>query len=120
MSFRNINIGNLDNEIYFIQPIISNGESNEDKIDGWELIDSYPLVTARRYDTKGDTSVVNDRLTYSQNTEWTIRYREDLNVRMRLVYNTQVYEILSITDFNELRKRYLRIYTNLLDETFFT
>lgn len=117
---RNINIGNLDTEIYFIQPIISNGDSNEDKIDGWELIDSYPMVTAKRYDSKGDTSVVNDRLTFSQNTEWTIRYREDLNVRMRIACDSQVFEILAISDFNESRKRYLRIYTNLLDEIFFT
>jgi hypothetical protein len=113
-------IGHLDREIYFIKPIITDGDSNEDRIDGWELIDNYPMVNAKKFDGKGNSFVFNDRLTFTQLTEWTIRYRDDLNTRMRLVYNTQVYEILSISEMPEGRNRFLKVNTNLLDQIFFT
>ena len=113
-------IGHFDREIYFIQPIINDGASNEDRIDGWELIASYPMVNAKKVDGKGNSFVFNDRLTFIQLTEWHIRYRDDLNTRLRLVYNTQVYEILSIAELPEGRNRFLKLNTNLLDQIYFT
>jgi head-tail adaptor len=113
-------IGRLDREIYLIQPIISNGDSNEDKIDAWELIDNDSFISARKMDKDGNTTVIDNRIMYVQPTQWIVRYRSDLNNRMRIVYNTQVYEILSITDAYESRDRYLMIVSNLLDNTFFT
>ena len=41
-------IGSLDREIIFLQKIIVDGDSNEDKIEGWEEIDTDPLVPASR------------------------------------------------------------------------
>jgi head-tail adaptor len=113
-------IGHLDHEIYFIRPVIVDGESNEDKITDWELIPEYSQVNAKKYDVSGNTTVINDRLTYFQNTEWTIRYRNDINRTMRIVWNTQVYEILNILQTNEGRNRWLKITSNLLDEIYFT
>jgi head-tail adaptor len=113
-------IGRLDREIYLIQPVISNGDSNEDKIDAWELIDTDSFISARKMDKDGNTTVIDNRIMYVQPTQWIVRHRSDLNNRMRIVYNTQVYEILSITDAYENRDRYLMIVSNLLDNTFFT
>lgn len=113
-------IGRLDREIYLIQPVISNGDSNEDKITDWELIENDSFLNARKVDLAGSTTVINDRLTYIQPTEWIIRYRTDLNNRMRIVYDTQVYEILSITDAAEGRNRFMRITSNLMDNIYFT
>lgn len=113
-------IGRLDREIYLIQPVVSNGVSNEDKIDAWELISNDSFLSARKMDKNGTTAVTDNRIMYVQPTEWIIRYRDDINNRMRIVYNTQVYEILSITDAYESRNRYLMIVSNLIDNTFFT
>lgn len=113
-------IGHLDREIYFIKPVIEDGDSNEDKITSWELITDDPMVNARKFDVSGNTAVIDDRLTYYQNTEWTIRHRDDINTQMRIVYNTQVYEILNILQLNEGRNRWMRITTNLLDQIYFT
>lgn len=113
-------IGRLDREIYLIQPVIETGDSNEDKITAWELIDTDCFLSARKVDRDGQTVVTNDRIAYAQVTEWYIRYRSDINNRMRIVYNYQVYEILSITEAYETRDRYLKVVSNLLDNTFFT
>lgn len=113
-------IGRLDREIYLIQPVTTTGDSNEDKITAWELIDNDSFISARKMDKDGSTLVSNDRIMYAQPTEWIIRYRDDLNNRMRIVFDTQVYEILSITEAYESRGRYLKVVSNLMDNTFFT
>jgi SPP1 family predicted phage head-tail adaptor len=113
-------IGRLDREITFIQSLIENGESNEDRIDGWEEIDNYPTVSAAKKELAGTVYTQNDRLTYTQQTEWIIRYRDDLNPRMRVVYSGKVYEIINITDLDESRNRWLKVTTNILDNVYFT
>lgn len=113
-------IGSLDREISFIQPVIETGTSNEDKIIGWELIDTDPNVNARKIEEGGSTAVQADRVTHSRATTWVIRYREDLNVRMRLVWDTQVYEIINVAEADEGRKRYMNVLTSLLDNIYFT
>lgn len=113
-------IGRLDREITFIQSVIEQGESNEDKITDWEVITNYPTVSARKIEQGGNTLVVNDRVTYSAQTNWIIRYRNDLNVRMRLVWDTKVFEIVHIAEMKETRGRYMDVITTLLDNIYFT
>lgn len=113
-------IGRLDREIYIIHPIIETGVSNEDKIVGWELIENDSFISARKIDKDGANVNIADRIVYTQQIEWYIRHRPDIQLHMRIVYNTQVYEILSISDAFETRDRYLKIVSNLLDNTFFT
>lgn len=115
-----IRVGELDREISFIQAIIEQGDSGEDKITGWELIDDEPSLNAKRVDESGTTVVANDRVTWTQTVNWIIRHRTDLNVRMRLVYETQVFEILNILPHEGSRGRFLRIVTSLVDNEFFT
>lgn len=115
-----IKIGELDREITFIQPIISNGVSNEDKITGWEQISNEPDVNAKKIEGGGNTLVQNDRITFSQQTTWIIRWRDDLTISNRLVWDTKVYSILNVADFEEGRRRFLSVQTNLLDNEYFT
>lgn len=115
-----MDIGRLDRRITFVQPIYETGTSNEDKITGWEVIDSSPDVWAQKIENSGRTLVQNDRVTFSQVTTWIVRFREDLNVRMRLIFNTQAYEIVNIAHADKGRDRYLNITTNLLDNIYFT
>lgn len=113
-------IGELDREITFIQPIIEQGTSNEDKITGWEEIDTDATVNAKKKENSGAVYVQADRLTYAQQTTWTIRHRTDLNVTMRVVWDTKVYQISNISDLDEGRQRYMALVTNLLDNVYFT
>lgn len=114
-------IGKLDRRITIIQPVLTTGTSYEDKITSWELIDSVPEVWAKKVETKGNTLVQSDRVVFSQTITWTIRYRTDLNVRMRVVdQNSQVYEIVGIAESTEDRKRYLDLTTSILDNEYWT
>lgn len=113
-------IGRLDRRITLIQPIITTGDSNEDKVTGWEVLDSTPDVWAEKIENSGRTLIESDRITFSQITSWVIRYRSDLNIRMRVVFDTKVYEIFNISEVPNDRNRYLKIETNLLDNTYFT
>lgn len=117
----NTRIGQLDREITFIQPILTQGTSGEDKPTGWEVIDDEPYDNARKIEQGGTTQVQADRLTWSQQTVWQVRAdRPALTVKMRLVESTQVYEIINISEADEGRNRFLNIVTNLLDNEFFT
>ena len=111
-------IGSLDRVSIFLQKIIVDGDSNEDKIEGWEEIDTDPLVPASRKEMKGGEHALADRLTYSQTTHFVIRYRDDVTVEMRVVCESKVYEIISMQE--EGRKRFLTVVTNLLDNVFYT
>lgn len=114
-------IGKLDRRITFIQKIISTGESNEDKVDGWEPIATNPTISASKEDQQGFEAVIADRLTYIQPCKWVIRFEDGRNkdVKMRLVYETRVYEIQAITEVKGQRRRFLEVMTKLLDNTFF-
>jgi head-tail adaptor len=116
----NTRIAELDREITFIQPVISNGTSNEDKITGWQELETDPTVNAKKIEGGGNTLVQNDRITFSQQTTWVIRWRNDLTISMRLVWDTKVYSILNVSELDEGRQRFLSVQTNLLDNEYFT
>lgn len=114
-------IGKLDRRVTFIKEVIETGDSNEDKVTGWEVIDNNSVVWAEKIERSGSKFVQDDRISFVQQTDWRIRFRTDLNVRMRLVYDSFVYNITSIAEMSdESRKRYLMINTTLLDNIYFT
>jgi len=114
-------IGKLDRRITFIEPTISTGTSNEDKITGWTAISSIPEVWASKAERAGSVYAQADRLTYAQQTEWTIRYRTDLTVRNRIVANdSRVYEIQSLAEAKGTRERYMKIVSTLVDNVYWT
>ncbi len=114
-------VGKLDRRIIFIQPILAQGVSNEDKITGWERLNVTDEVWAEKVETKGNTLVQNDRVVLTQIVDWRIRYRNDLNVSMRLVdEDSQCYSIVGFREHEKGRKRYRIVTTNLLDNEFWT
>ena len=113
-------IGRLDRRVTFIKPILVTGSGNQSEITGWEEVEDKPDVWADKIENSGRTLVDADRVTFSQTTSWIIRFREDLNVRNRLVWNTKVYEIFNISEMPNDRDRYLKIETNFLDNIYFT
>lgn len=115
-----MNIGRLDRRVTFVNPVYAIGTSNEDKIIGWETIDNNNTVWAQKIERSGQTLVDQDRVKFVQVTTWMVRFREDLNIRMRLVFDTQVYEIVNISEADKGRDRYLKIETSLIDNEYFT
>lgn len=115
-----IRTGELDREITFIKEVTTRGASNQDTITSWELIDEYPTVFARKTEMKGNEVVIGDQLKFIQKTVFTIRHRTDLSVKNRVVCDDKVYEIVSITEAGEMRRTWLDVVANYLDnESFF-
>ena len=111
---RDIRRGQLDRSITFIKAIVSRGTSNQDKIDGWEEVDTDPTVFARRKELAGNEVVIGNQLHFIQRTEFIVVYRTDLTTKNRIVFEDKVYEIISIVETLQ-RKMYLQIMANYLD-----
>jgi hypothetical protein len=110
----------LDRRITIIVPILEQGVSNEDKITGWEKIDSVPDIWAEKIETRGTTLVQNERVVLTQIVDWKIRFRSDLDISMRIVdANSQCYSIIGFREV-EGRERYRIVTTNFLDNEFWT
>lgn len=107
-------VGRMDRRISFLKKIITDGDSNEDYTGGWEKIASVPDVWAYKQDLRGKEVVVADKVQYMYLTNWTIRHRTDLKADMRLVYGTQVYEIITISE-GEGRDAFTDVVTNILE-----
>jgi len=107
-----IRAGQLDRQITFISKTVTVGTANSDYINGWAI---GTTVWAKKTDLPGSEVVADDRVTYVQKTVWTIRYLTGINTENRLVYNGKIYEILSITENEGSRDRFLDVTSNLLD-----
>lgn len=115
-----IRTGELDREVTFIKEVTTRGASNQDTITSWVPVDQYPTVFSRKTEMKGNEVVIGDQLKYIQKTIFTIRYRNDLSVKNRVVCDDKVYEIISITENGEMRRSFLDVVANFLDnESFF-
>lgn len=114
--------GEFDRQVTFLRPIITTGTANSDQTTGWGVVASNPTVKAKKVDLRGNDIVESDRLTYTQRTKWIIDYRSDISSINRLyeVGRAKVYAILSVTDFESSRNRYLEVMTNLLDNEVWT
>lgn len=107
--------GEMDRSVTFIQKVIVDSDTNEDKISSWIEVDDNPTVAAKIEDLRGNDVVIADRLTYVQNTRATIDYRSDITTQNRMVLNGKVYEIVAVTMNNSSRDRYQDLMCNLLD-----
>ena len=109
-------IGRMDRRITVIEKDISDGDSNEDYLDGWVEFDT---VWAYKEDLRGKEVVAADKVQFMYLTVWTIRKLTGLKANMRIVYNSQVYEIVQISE-GEGRERYLDVTTNLLENEYWS
>lgn len=102
-------IGRMDRRIIIMEPIITDGDSNEDKVTGYEIIDTNPRVWARVENETGDTDTVSDQVKHLQSTTFTIRYRTDITIKNKVVHNGKMYSVLSAIEAGEHRKRFTKI-----------
>lgn len=105
-------IGKLDRKITIQEPVYSTNDHNEDEISGWSNVVS---VWARAEQKQGSEVVDADRVTYYETTIFTIRHRTDLNVRMRIIFQSVPYRIFSITEHKGARKGYMEIAAEVMD-----
>jgi SPP1 family predicted phage head-tail adaptor len=115
MLFSKVRRGELDREITFIKKTIAVGASNADNITSWVEVATNPNMFARKRDLGGQDVVVDEQIQYAQRTLWTIDYRTDLTTENRLVYGGKVFAILSITDNESGRNRYLDIMSSQIN-----
>lgn len=107
-------VGRLDRKITIQEPVYENNDHNEDEIIDWE---SFVSVWARAEQKQGSEVVDADRVTYYETTIFTIRHRTDLNVRMRIIFDSVPYRIFSITEHKGARKGYMEIAAEIMDNT---
>jgi SPP1 family predicted phage head-tail adaptor len=112
--------GQLDREITFITPELEDSESNEDKIDSWVAVGTDPTVYALKEDMPGNEDLLADRPTPMQRTRFITDYREDITNSERIVCETKVFEIISLTEFQSGRERYIEIMTNKIANELWT
>ncbi len=112
------NIGSFDKRLTFLQPIITDGTSNEDKITGWEEVDSTPTVWGSKKDEKGNDLIVGDRVTYLQMTTFLVRMRTDITSKNRIVCDQQVYEVVSVHPDGS--RRFLEVKGSVLQNVFYS
>ena len=112
--------GELDRTITFIKKVIETNSHNEEEVTGWTEVSTDPVVSAKKVDMKGDTTIIADRPTYVQNTKFVVDYREDLTTENRLACDGKVYQILALPEDNSGRERYLNVMCYLLDTEVWT
>lgn len=108
-------IGRMDRRITVIKKIITDGDSNEDYLNGWE---EHKTVWASKEDLRGKEVVQADKVQFMYLTVWTMR-KIDLTADMRIVYKGQVFEIVQIGE-GEGRERWLDVTTNILENEFWS
>lgn len=107
-----VRIGKLDRKITIQEPVYTTNDHNEDEISDW---DNVATVWAKTEQRQGSEVVDADRVTYYETTIFTIRYRADLNVRMRIIFQSIPYRIFSIVEHKGSRKGYMELAAEVMD-----
>ena len=108
--------GQMDRKITLIKGVATSNSYNEVKYDTWVEVDSNPIVWTRMRQLKGREVVIADRITFVQETVFTIDHRTDLKLdENRVVYNGIPYNIISITPNDESRDMYLDLVCEIID-----
>jgi SPP1 family predicted phage head-tail adaptor len=109
-------VGRMDRRITIIKKDITDGDSNEDKVESWSEFDT---VWARKEDLRGKEVVMADKVQFMYLTSWSIRKLAGVKADMRIVYKGQVFEIVQISE-GEGRERWLDLITNLLENEYWS
>jgi SPP1 family predicted phage head-tail adaptor len=99
-------IGRMDRLIYIMEPVVTDGVSNEDKIDSYQIVEH---IDARVQNEVGETVIENNQVKHTQPTTFTIRYRDYITIKHRVVHNGKMYTVLSAIEAGEHKKRFTKI-----------
>ena len=100
------NIGALDRKITFQEKVYAVDESNQKTIVGWQDIPTTPTVYAQVDEHSGAEVIQGQQLTGLKTSTFTIRYRNDITIENRILYNGGKYDLHVIVEV--ARKRYLK------------
>lgn len=102
-------IGRFDRKVTLMQPVEVASTSGGRKFSGFELIDEDPEPYAMVRNKLGSEVIANDEITHVQQTVFTLRYRTDLNLNVRIVHENKMYKIFSFAESGETRRRFIDI-----------
>jgi len=102
-------IGKLDRKITIQRAIFDDDGSNQRKITGWTEIATNATPWANVEDGFGTEEFEGDQLVGIQTINFTIRFRSDISLQYRILYNGEIHNILSLVEIG--RKRFLKITT---------
>lgn len=100
-----IQIGNLDRRVTFRQ--VTEVQSSSGAIT--ETYSDVATVWAAINMKKGTERMMANRETAVDKTHFTIRYRTDIDEKMQLWHEAKKYDIVSISEIPETRKRFLEV-----------
>lgn len=109
-------IGRLDRRITLLQPVTGSTISGGPNITGYELLDNDPEPWAEVRNKLGNEVVQNDQITHVQQSIFTVRYRTDLNLDVRIVHEDKMYAIHSFAESGETRRAYTEITAEYVKE----
>lgn len=109
--------GELDRQVTFLSKIVGSNDTNEDETEGWEEV---ATVWAKVLQKEGSEQVVADQITSIIKTLIWIDWRDDITANNRVVYNTKVYNIISIVENQAERKGFLMISADLIPNQIYT
>ena len=109
-------------EVTFIKKMIVPDEFNADAETYWDPISNYPTVFARvtqKPRPRGNEVVIGDRIVSVQVTIFTVRWRDDITVEHRVVFENIPYNIVHVVE-GDSRREVLVITAEKIDnETWF-
>jgi len=94
--------GQLDRQITFIEKEFDTAATNEDPIAGWDLISNNPTVWAKVEQKAGREVVIAEEIQSVINTTFIIDWRNDITAKNRIVLDTKVFNIISISEHEYL------------------
>ena len=112
--------GQMDRQITFIQKEFDTAVTNEDPIAGWDLIATNPTVWAKVEQKAGRELVVADQIQSIINTTFIIDWRSDVTEKNRVVLDSKVFNIISVSEHEGSRKGFLFLQAESIPEITFT
>lgn len=109
-------IGRFDRKITLMEPVEVSSVSGGPKRSGYTQIASDPEPWAMVRNKLGNEAVQNDQITHIQQSVFTVRYRTDLNLSVRIVHEDKMYAIHSFAESGETRRRFLDITAEYVQE----
>lgn len=116
LSSNKLTFGKMDRKITLMQPVLVASTSGGPKYSGYEPLSSDPEPYARVVNKTGGEVVQNDQITHIQQSIFTIRYRADLDLSVKIVHEDKMYAILSFAESGETRRKFLDIVGEFLQE----
>jgi len=99
----------MDRQITFLKKVFQSSTTNQDEISEWEKVDSNPTVWAKFDQKQGRELVVQDQIQSVVNASFIVDWREDITEENRIVLDTKVYNIITVSEYEGTRKGFIFI-----------